>query len=396
MKLIISSAELQIEFTRLCVNYKKYYWNTAWAGIGSKNFKNLVLNKNKINKIVVGIHFYQTHPDFIQEFLDCNNVKYIMQPKGTFHPKIYLFFNSNNSWEIILGSSNFTNAGFEHNTEANVLISSEDTNSKETLKSAFKLINDCWNNSKKFNDIELEKYKIIWKNLKPKLNSLSGFNNIGNKEIKPIHETSIVSLSWDEFYHKVSKEDFFDSRLKALKIIQQLFNSKNHFKDISLEDRKLIAGMPNKSLIGKDIEWGIFGSMKGAGIFKNKIITNNENISKALDQIPLKGEVTRSHYDNYIKYFKKSISGNYIGTATRLLTMKRPDVFYCLTAKNKREFCKDFGLPYSSINYDTYWDNIIEVIKISEWYLHPKITSKNEMKVNNARVAFLDALYYEE
>lgn len=396
MKLIISSIELQKEFTRLSNQYGKYYWNTAWAGIESKNFKTLVLNRNKIEKIIVGIHFYQTHPDFILEFLNDKNVKYIMQPKGTFHPKLYLFFNSKDSWELIIGSSNFTKAGFENNTEANILITSEDENATDTLKSAFKLINQSWQESTRFNSEELAKYKILWKNLKPKIKSLSGFNENDSKEIKPIHQVAIVSLTWEEYYKKVSNEDFFESRLKALKIIRNLFNLVSHFKDIDEEDRKLIAGIPNKSIVGKNIDWGIFGSMKGAGVFKKKIINNDENISKALDQIPITGQITRFHYDNYIKYFTKAFSGNYIATSTRLLAMKRPDVFYCLTSKNQKDFCKDFGIPYSSINYNTYWENIIEVIRISEWYLNPKFTTQKGERVSNARVAFLDALYYEE
>lgn len=395
MKLIISSIELQNEFTRLSKKYKKYYWNTAWAGVGSKNFETLISNQNKIEKIVVGIHFYQTHPDFIHSFLHNNKVKYVMQPNGTFHPKIYLFYNSDNDWEIIVGSSNFTNPAFSSNTEANILISQNDNNSEDTLKSAFSLINTNWDEAKTFNIKELEKYKILWENLKPKLSSLSGFNDSSNKKIKPIHQVAIISLSWKDFYKNVSKEEHFKNRLKAIDIIQNLFNSTNHFKNISDEDRKLIAGMPNKSKLGKDIDWGIFGSMKGSGIFKNKIINNDENISLALDQIPLSGDITRFQYESFLKHFKKAFSGNYIATSTRLLAMKRPDVFYCLTSKNQKKFCKDFGIPYSSINYDTYWENVIEVIRISEWYLNPQSKTQTEKKVCNARAAFLDALYYD-
>jgi len=48
--------------------YENFYWATAWAGVGSTHFDNLLANKDKIKKIVVGIHFYQTHPDFIETF----------------------------------------------------------------------------------------------------------------------------------------------------------------------------------------------------------------------------------------------------------------------------------------------------------------------------------------
>lgn len=62
MKLLINPIQLQAEFERVVKQYKNFYWATAWAGVGTKNFDLLLLNKRKIKKLVVGIHFYQTHP----------------------------------------------------------------------------------------------------------------------------------------------------------------------------------------------------------------------------------------------------------------------------------------------------------------------------------------------
>ena len=95
MKLIISKAELENEFKRLTRQYKQFYWATAWAGATSKLFDELKSQQDKIQKIVVGIHFYQTHPDFIEAFINHDNIKFIKQPEGTFHPKLYVFYDSN-------------------------------------------------------------------------------------------------------------------------------------------------------------------------------------------------------------------------------------------------------------------------------------------------------------
>ena len=94
MKLITDSKILEKQFLRLLDKYSEYYWLTAWASSKSASFDKLVKNKQKIKKIIVGIHFYQTHPDFIDTFLGSENVKYIKQPEGTFHPKIFLFYNN--------------------------------------------------------------------------------------------------------------------------------------------------------------------------------------------------------------------------------------------------------------------------------------------------------------
>lgn len=70
MKLIINSADLEKEFLRLSKDYKKYYWATAWAGISSSVFSYLITKTERIEKIIVGIHFYQTHPDFAKAILN--------------------------------------------------------------------------------------------------------------------------------------------------------------------------------------------------------------------------------------------------------------------------------------------------------------------------------------
>ncbi len=111
--------------------------------------------------------------------------------------------------------------------------------------------------------------------------------------------------------------------------------------------------------------------MKGAGIFKNKIKENDRNVSKALDQIPLSGQITKKHYENYIKYFTQTFTGNYIATATRLLCMKRPDTFVCFDSKNRSTLCKDFGIIQSEMDYERYWDDIVERIYDSHWWQNP-------------------------
>ncbi|MEI2695240.1 MAG: hypothetical protein V9E90_09240 [Saprospiraceae bacterium] len=76
--------------------------------------------------------------------------------------------------------------------------------------------------------------------------------------------------------------------------------------------------------------------------------------------------------------------------------MKRADVFYCLTSKNQKRFCKDFSLSKSEIDYKGYWEHVIERIYDCEWWLNPTATSKQEKIISDARAAFLDAIYYEK
>ncbi len=207
----------------------------------------------------------------------------------------------------------------------------------------------------------------------------------------------MMNRSWDDFMNEVRNETShgLDKRLRVIEIAKSLFDKVGHFNELTEDERKFIAGIPNNLAIEGAEDWGFFGSMKGAGIFKNKIKENDINISKALDQIPLSGQITKKHYENYIKYFTQTFSGNYIATATRLLCMKRPDTFVCFDSKNRSTLCKDFGIIQSEMDYERYWDDIIERIYDSDWWQNPNQKNDIEEKVNEARAAFLDSLYYE-
>ena len=398
MKLITTATELEKEFRRLTKQYDHFYWATAWASSGSKLFIDLLTNKNKIQKIVVGIHFYQTHPDFIEAFLNNKKVRFIQQPEGTFHPKLYLFTDKTNKWELIIGSANFTTEAFSRNTEASLLITHKDSNSTDTYNNAIKLVDQTFSDGKTFNKTDLDKYRTTWKNHRQKIKSLSGQYGSKKRKPKPIHEVPMMSRSWGEFMNEVRNDPThgLDRRLRVIEIAQELFENVNHFNELTEDQRKFIAGIPNKLDIDGAEDWGYFGSMKGAGIFKNKIKENDRNVSKALDQIPLSGQITKRHYDNFIKHFTQTFTGNYIATATRLLCMKRPDTFVCFDSKNRSALCKDFGIIQSEMDYERYWDDIVERVYDSDWWQNPNPKNDTEEIVSEARAAFLDSLYYEE
>jgi hypothetical protein len=398
MKLIYSASELEKEFIRLLKRYKAFYWTTAWAGVNSPVYKELCNQEAKISKLVVGIHFYQTHPDFIEGFLKEKKVKFIKQPEGTFHPKLYLFYNSDSDWEIIMGSANFTREAFSRNTEASILLSSQESNCSGVLIDSLKLINKSWEAATYFTKSELEKYRIIWKNHRAKIKSLSGRYGSRSGTGKPVHDVPLMVMTWNKFLKRIREEKShgLENRLRVLEIAKNLFQNVEHFHQLDEHERKFIAGIHNNLDTPGSEYWGYFGSMIGAGKFKNRIKNNNINISKALDEIPLNGQITKNHYDNYIKYFSKALQGDYIATSTRLLAMKRPDIFYCLTSKNQKRFCEEFNIIYSEIDYEGYWEHIVLRIYDSEWWQHPNPKSLKEIKISEARAAFLDALFYDE
>lgn len=64
--------------------------------------------------------------------------------------------------------------------------------------------------------------------------------------------------------------------------------------------------------------------------------------------------------------------------------------------KNKTSLCEDFGIAKTELDYERYWDEVIERIYVSDWWINPDPKTEKEKRVSKARAAFLDALYYEE
>jgi hypothetical protein len=99
----------------------------------------------------------------------------------------------------------------------------------------------------------------------------------------------------------------------------------------------------------------------------------------------------------YIEAFAKAFPdgrGHGLATATRLLSMKRPDYFVCLDSANLRGIRADFGLK-ADVDYERYWDAIVARILKARWWKSPCPESRQASGVWKGRVAFLDSCYYE-
>lgn len=71
MKFLSTSKMLNDCFRQLCKKYNRFEWIVAWAGDTDLFNIGQLLSKyeNKIEHLVVGLHFYQTHPNFIKHFM---------------------------------------------------------------------------------------------------------------------------------------------------------------------------------------------------------------------------------------------------------------------------------------------------------------------------------------
>lgn len=392
MKLITTNAELRSNLSRLTKKYPNVAFAVAWASAGTVIFEGLSANRDRIHKAVIGTHFYQTHPDVLDAFAESNEVRFILQPKGVFHPKIYIFWNEEH-WEVLMGSANLTAGALNRNSEAMALVSDSDQGNSPLKGEVIKLIESYWDEARTVSKAAAISYRALWSKQQPALRRLSGQYGQSTKNKAPA-DSAVMSMPWAHFFALVQKDAHhgFEDRCNLLKLVRAAFETTGQFQLMDLGLRKTIAGLPNAF----DKRWGWFGSMQGAGYYHQAVNDNNSRLSNALDEIPLDGPVSREHYEAYLAEFVKAFpNGRHgIGIASRLLALKRPDYFVCFDSKNKKELCQDFEIKQSGMDYERYWDEIIERIVDSAWWNEPRPQDALARTVWDGRAAMLDAIFY--
>lgn len=392
MRLVRHGDALEELIVKLTTAHEQIDIAVAWASSGTAAFIELSNRRKKINKAVIGTHFYQTHPDVLDDFVGDKRTRFVLQPKGVFHPKLYVF-TSGDEWEILIGSANLTRGAFCKNSEVMLHFNNQDA-PYSILQESQDLISDYWADSDEVSKQMADTYRNLWKQQQSSLRRISSNYGEGGTFKAPVH-TLIMPMPWDDFFLTVKKDPYhgFSERCNLLDQVQREFRGSPDYSKMSLGVRKTIAGLPNDY----NNHWACFGSMKGAGYFHQAINNNDPYISAALDEIPLEGGITEQHYHSYIKEFVKAFprGRDGVAVASRLLALKRPDHFVCLNGKNRSQLCKDFGVKQTDMNYDRYWDEVILPIMDSVWWNAPVPTSKSQLKVWAGRAAMLDALFYQ-
>lgn len=400
MKILASPQQMTSAINKLLKDCREVSFAVAWASCGFDACEQLLRARRKIGHGIVGTHFYQTDPEFIERFKGNKRVKFVTNPSGVFHPKVYIFEGPQQRWNCLIGSANFTQGAFVKNTEVLLHIEPSDDPNNEIVSQLREVIGEYWTrqNAKYADEIDLNRYCYWRERFKRPLERLGG--GPGKKStMKSPDEIDILNLGWSEFFSRVSadRHHALALRISVLSSARALFDEHKSLAKMPPQDRKGIAGYVDTA----DTPWGWFGSMKGAGEFKKLIKNNSLRLSEALDQIPLTGPVRNTDYrafiDGYLTAFPKKHgkpTRHGLATATRLLAMKRPDYFVCFDSANRLGLSKAFGTTINHHDYMAYWDSIVEPVCDSRWWNSAKPKREPASQVWDGRAAFLDAIYY--
>lgn len=402
MKLLKTSKEIGNEIYRCIEEYSNISFAVAWIK-NNKIYQKLLKNKDKIQFSTVGIDFAGTDVNVLKDFQNSNKVK-IYKGEYTFHPKIYVFYNRT-KYKAIIGSANLTEGGMYNNDECAVLFTESDG---VLLDNVLEKLEDYFDKAKIITDGIIETYSKEYEAIKENNNSIV-------KRLEPtkqkIDEAPYIDLKWGEVSEIIQQIDFVD-RSGMLNDIQEIFkkldDSNIKFENLELDERRMIIGN------SKDVnnKYRAFGGLASGGkaqqILLNQDDTKNtelRSIIEELDKIELLNEDNMCHpvSETIVRNIVKTvmgIEGCGISTVTRLLAVKRPDLFLCVNDGNQNSIKELFGFRISGKYEIDKYIKLLKMIYNTDYFNH-KLTKEEKqdealVTISKYRVALLDSYLLQD
>lgn len=371
---------------------------TAWA---HESEARLFLRdySEKVEKFYVGLSFFHTDASVLRDMIGLKFAKEISVKRGTFHPKMYLFKNGAVAHAIV-GSSNLTRGGLGVNLEANLHISGD--LGEEIFSDIISEIEAFGRYGNPVTAQFANSYELQQKAFKSRVQRTNPVTPASKKEWKSF-ASKLTQISWEDYSRRVrdDKNHVFEQRIALLQTVQSWLVSTSGMAALSVEQWKAIGGVIGSNGISDpeiiDHDWGWFGSMTGAGEFAHLIGARDKHLAKAMDCVPLSGSVTRQNFEEFRRHFltafKNASRKGGVATASRLLAMKRPDVFVCISNPNKTGLSDALNFAKTTLDLNNYWERVVDPVSVAAFYNAAR-PSGEDAKLWDFRAAMLDAIYY--
>ncbi len=366
----------------------------AWASSSGGNAPHWkAIDLSKVRRAIIGVHFNQTEPEALRALMDLGVVRVFVGSDGVFHPKVVVGVKGK-THRVILGSSNFTGGGYGSNVEVNAVI--EGDLASEPIAAIVGFANAQWKHRKTFKPDEkwLKKYEAAWRDRPKPPKTPRPPDPVG----LPMAEADL-DVDFENFYELILSQEnrlladqdtirVFDapdsSYLQEAEACQAAFAAHPAFAKMPEDSRRLVAGW------GDDTS-GYFGRMTGAGYFKQMALEDPAAIGKHLDRLPLAGKVTKVLAQEVLEGLL-SLNGVGLGVATRLLTVKRPDLFLTVNNANRERLREVMGGSPTTVGG---YIKLHERLWALPWFSATEPEDQDRQRVWAARVGLLDALLYE-
>ena len=171
-------------------------------------------------------------------------------------------------------------------------------------------------------------------------------------------------------------------------------------KEMIAEDRLAFTGKHAASLdtsvYNFDVEW--FASTKSAKGFHQLLTDLPGAFDDALANIPAEGDVSEQDYQAFMIGYLSAFAGTdekpTLAPATRLLAMRRPDVFTPISNNRLDALCQALGISrLNNRDFERYWSDVVVSIRTMPWFA--MTTANGELEEQLASIkALLPCFFY--
>lgn len=396
------AAQVLIEQTRSCISAS---WAVAWA-TPNKVFDAAMARMEVFNHLIVGTHGSQSHPRCLRALASHPGKGFIRRnAEALFHPKLYIFEHAK-KYSVVIGSHNLTGGAFQVNEEVSLLIDFEKMDPAISKLLAWMVDASRESLCVVYTPAWLSEYESLYALARQKRREIDEQRkDTSSPFLSQKREVLPINLSWDDWYARVSSQTSpshaMGPRLDLLDYVGGLFKTHGDYASMPPDGRMRIAGVATKQMIKEDmIDWDLFGRMTvlhQRPDFKKLVLEEPAALSHALDHIPLEGPVNEAHWGNYWTALRRldDKRGTLAhGMATRLATLRRPDVFVSLNGASTDRLAELLDVPVRTLVGDSYWTCVIQPVQRTRWFAAEEPQDEKQVRAWRARAALLDSLVY--
>jgi hypothetical protein len=192
-----------------------------------------------------------------------------------------------------------------------------------------------------------------------------------------------------------------DEQLRLASYVKSI--REQSLKDMIPEDLLAFTGKHMASLDPStydfDVEW--FASTKSAKVFHQLIGDLPGAFDEALANIPLEGDITHYEYQQFVaaysKIFTDSSEKPTLAPATRLLAMRRPDIFTPITNSRLDALCSALAVTkLKNSDFERYWQDIVKGIQAMSWYKMANAANELEEQLVSIKALIPCFFYYAD
>ena len=241
----------------------------------------------------------------------------------------------------------------------------------------------------------LEKSQLpILKKLHDQLTSAISFLQLKTLRVAP---WPVVNMFVEQHKEVVA----LDEQLRLINYIANI--REQSLKDMIPEDLLTFTGKHTSvlepSTYNFDVEW--FASTKSAKGFHQMLADLPALFDEALAHIPLAGEVTEADYQqfvvSYLHAFNASDEKPTLAPATRLLAMRRPDVFTPINNTRLDSLCSALGITkLNNRDFERYWQDIVQAIHSMSWFKMANGSTELEQQLAAIKALLPCFFYYAD